>query len=557
MSEQHPLLNRQIRKYLDNDPQLIEKIGGFLSAVQSAYEQADSDRKMLERSLELSSGELVKSNTELRAIFRAFPDMFFLVNGSGIIIEHRGGSPEDLYDPDLNLSGRSIFSGPDQLVGERFMAIFNKVRETNTIQSLEYSLHIHNSNKYYEARFVPLESGNTIIIIRNITEKKKLEAQFLRTQRMESIGTLAGGIAHDLNNVFAPLMLSVDLLRTRVTDEKSVKIIGTIEESLRRGADMIRQVLAFARGVEGNHRVLDPKRIIQDVLKIAEDTFPKQIRLQSEIAGDLPMVRGDETQLHQVILNICVNARDVMPVGGTLRIQARTLHLTNPPIDSVMKVGEFVVISISDTGAGIPASIIDKIFEPFFTTKDVGKGTGLGLSTALSIMRSHGGHINVYSIEGRGTTFTVYVPVAGQVVSEQTPPTPSAIEHGNGEWILIIDDEAPIRMIAEQTLVVYNYKVITAANGYEGIQMFKQHQDKISLVISDMMMPEMDGIETVHHIRRMSSTVPILGTSGLSSYSQVSDLTGPATSFLSKPYSGYELLTEVRRMIDESLISGS
>ena len=251
---------------------------------------------------------------------------------------------------------------------------------------------------------------SVLAINTDITEKKKIEAQFMRAQRMESIGTLAGGIAHDLNNILAPIMMSIDILKTTTEDPQAKSILETIEVSAKRGADIVRQVLSFARGLEGERIEVQPKHLLKDLETIIKDTFPKDIRLQFSVPNDTWTILGDPTQVHQILLNLCVNARDAMPNGGNL-----TIGVTNCVLDeqyAAMNIqaqaGRYVNFSVTDSGTGMPPELLDKIFEPFFTTKELNKGTGLGLSTVMAIVKSHEGIVNVYSEPGKGTTFKVY-----------------------------------------------------------------------------------------------------------------------------------------------------
>jgi len=260
---------------------------------------------------------------------------------------------------------------------------------------------------------------SVLAINTDITEKKMIEAQFMRAQRMESIGTLAGGIAHDLNNILAPIMMSIELLKETSTDPMSANILKTIEVSAKRGADIVRQVLSFARGLEGERIEVQLKHLLNEVQSIIKDTFPKDIRLEFSIPNDIWTILGDPTQVHQILLNLCVNARDAMPNGGSLSVNVENCVLDEhyAAMNLQAKAGRYVQISVADTGTGIPPTLLEKIFEPFFTTKPINKGTGLGLSTVMAIVKSHGGLINVYSEPNKGTTFKVYLP-AMEISSE-------------------------------------------------------------------------------------------------------------------------------------------
>src|SRR5215207_5614550 len=265
---------------------------------------------------------------------------------------------------------------------------------------------------------------------------KESEARFLRAQRLESIGALASGIAHDLNNILAPIMMSAPMLRWGLKPEEVEKTLVSIETSAQRGADLVKQLLLFGRGVEGNRTLLNLKHLLRDMVRMVRETFPKAIELKARFAPDLWSITADATQIHQVLLNLCVNARDAMPNGGNLTLAAENIPLDqlSAAVTSEAKAGPHVVIRVSDTGEGIQPSIREKIFDPFFTTKQPGKGTGLGLSTVLGIVKSHGGFIDMVSEVGNGSTFCVYLPATPEQSAPKTnAQAPVVIEGGDGE----------------------------------------------------------------------------------------------------------------------------
>ncbi len=387
----------------------------------------------------------------------------------------------------------------------------------------------------------------------DITAQKKLEAQFLRAQRMESIGTLAGGIAHDLNNILAPIMMSIEFLKLKVKDPECTSALESLLTCSQRGADLLKQVLAFGRGLEGRRVRVNLVPLLRDIQKIIRDTFPKSIEFKLLHAPDVWSVLGDPTQLHQVVLNLCVNARDAMPNGGCLILSMENVVLEEEDAKMLVeaKAGSFVMIKVSDSGTGIPVENRDRIFEPFFTTKEIGKGTGLGLSTAAAIVRSHGGFINVESALGLGTAFQIYIPASGLLPGDSgSETTHLVLPRGNGELVLLVDDEEGIRNIARKTLEKFGYEVVTAANGAEAIAVFAQHKDRIRVVLTDMAMPVMDGPKLIGALRSMEPKVKIIGSSGLSTVEGIARATGTEIEhFVPKPYTTEAILLKLRYVL--------
>jgi PAS domain S-box-containing protein len=387
-----------------------------------------------------------------------------------------------------------------------------------------------------------------LIINTDLTEKREIESQLLRAQRIESIGTLASGVAHDLNNILAPIMMSVSLLRRDMPAEKRDELVSVVEIAARRGAQIVRQVLTFGRGVEGERHPLMLGALIGELVKIMRETFPKDIAVSTSVPRDLWPVVGDATQLHQVLLNLCVNARDAMPRGGRMQICASNLDL-DANYSSMLPVGTpgpHVVIEVSDNGLGIPHDIVERIYDPFFTTKDVGKGTGLGLSTALGIVRSHGGFIDLQTEPGKGTTFRIHLPAA----PEQEPPVENgaaeALAEGNGEWVLVVDDEEPIRTAVKTVLETHGYRALTAADGAEALAVFAQHSSRISVVITDIAMPYMDGIALIRALKKMAPAVVVIASSGQIDKARRAELKAmEIPALLKKPYGSEAVLRTV------------
>lgn len=395
---------------------------------------------------------------------------------------------------------------------------------------------------------------SVMMINTDVTEKVKLERQFLRAQRMESLGTLASGIAHDLNNVLSPIIMALQILRDKRVDERERTLLTTMELSAKRGSDIVKQVLMFARGAEGKHEELQLKHVIREMETIIRETFPKSIECRTDVPKDLWPINGDPTQLHQVLLNLCVNARDaMMPAGGTLKIAAENAELDNYELQlqAERRSGPHIVVSVTDTGCGMSQDTMMKIFEPFFTTKGVGKGTGLGLSTVNGIVKGHGGFVNVYSEPGVGSTFRLYFPAVTQGAGNRKPESAAPLPNGKGETILLVDDEPAIRQIAKGTLETYGYRVLTAGDGQEAEEVYRRNQKEIVLVITDMMMPVRDGRETIRVLKGINPELKIVVTSGLVSTEKEDDGWHRQTqAFIAKPFTAEKLLRTLKDVLE-------
>jgi PAS domain S-box-containing protein len=394
--------------------------------------------------------------------------------------------------------------------------------------------------------------------LRDLTEKKKIEEQNLRSQRMESIGTLAGGIAHDLNNVLAPILMAIELLKQGDGDkERREKILETIFASCQRGADLVRQVLSFARGVGHQRVAIRIWLLIDELTSIIKQTFPRNIRITTNVPDGLWPITGDASQLHQVLLNLCVNARDSMPKGGRLNITAAnvTIDAQFAATSTEAAPGTYVLLTVTDTGCGIPPEARDRIFEPFFTTKEVGKGTGLGLSTVHTAVKSHGGFLNLESEVGEGTTFKIYLPADMAIrAPESAQPFAGQLPRGRDELVLVVDDEYAILEITQQTLEAFGYRVVTARNGAEAVSLYAKRVQEIALVLTDMMMPIMDGVATIHVLGCINPNVRIIAATGLELAENMAKANSAGVrDFLQKPYTAETLIRKVREVIDRPM----
>lgn len=386
----------------------------------------------------------------------------------------------------------------------------------------------------------------------NITERKRTEEHLLRAQRMESIGTLAGGIAHDLNNILSPILMSVDMLQMKGADPETTRWLKMIRENADRGADLVKQVLTFARGMAGERVPVRLKHLIKETVGVLSETLPKSISVKYNVDPELWAISADPTQINQVIVNICLNARDAMPDGGTIAIEATNVSIDEnyARMNLAARPGDFVLITISDTGTGMTPEVVSRIFDPFFTTKDIGKGTGLGLAMTMTIVRSHSGFINVYSELGKGSKFSIYLPSADARDEKTIPVKEAALPRGNGELILVVDDEDHIRHIAQATLESFGYRVVLAANGREALDIFASDAEKPAALLTDMAMPVMDGITLIRELRRLSPATGIIVMSGLLNEDQNAELeTLQVDALLSKPYTAAELIKKVHELL--------
>ncbi len=385
----------------------------------------------------------------------------------------------------------------------------------------------------------------------DVTERKKLETQLLRAQRMESIGTLAGGVAHDLNNVLTPILLSIDLLGSKMTTTEDRRLIEKTKASASHGAALVQQLLAFARGAEAKRTQIDLPRALNDLQSLIRQSLPPSIQLTVQCEDDTWPIQADTTQFNQVLINLCINARDAMPHGGRITIATRntTVDAALAGVNPGASAGPCVRISVIDNGSGIPPAILEKIFDPFFTTKAAGKGTGLGLSMVAGILKNHGGFVQVESDSGRGTTFHLFFPAVAEVppaIVREDRPAPAK---GRGEAILLIDDEPVVRDTLQLLLQRAGYRVFPAEDGGTGIAAFTQHEKEISLVITDMMLPDQIGTQVVKTLRSRRPSLPIIAISGMMASGQFDELLHlhPRVDCLAKPLSPSVLLAAVRR----------
>ena len=385
---------------------------------------------------------------------------------------------------------------------------------------------------------------SSLAIESDVTERRRLEQQLLRVQRLESLGALAGGVAHDINNVLAPILLASDLLAEDEADPARRDMLATIGERAQHGVGLLKQILSFARGAQGRRQRLSVSQVARDVRRLVGDALPNQIRFELHAADDLWPVSGDPTQLQQVLMNLCVNARDAMLEGGRL-----TVSLENAVVEEGGSAGRYVLVRVEDEGGGIPREIQARVFDPLFTTKGVGQGTGLGLTTVQSIVRAHGGFIRLQSEAGAGTTFSVYLPAAeDEGVPESAQPEAELLPRGRGELVLVVDDEEVIRELTREILEKNGYRVLLASDGTQALTLYARRRDEIAVVLIDMVMPVLDGPATVRGLIAEDPSVRVVVSSGSG---VTSSLVSGARHFVPKPYTLAALLRAIRGALDE------
>lgn len=519
----------------------------------------DIDAPLLERSLRYARerGEAEERIRKQAALLDKARDAIIAYDMDGHVIYWNksaerltGWSKEEMLGEKAN---ERLF---DEEKREKLSDCWQAVRETD-----EWKGELHQQTKegdeiIVESRWTLVRKADgtpesVLVINTDITERKRLESQFLRSQRMESIGRLVSGIAHDLGNLLVPISLGVKVLQRRFDDdEKAIRTLSVIQNSAERGSDMVDQVLAFARGVEGERVMLQPAPIIEDVQNITEETFPEEIDIRVDVEENLKPIRGDATQIQQVLMNLCVNARDAMPDGGTLTIQAQNLTLGEEDarrnIDA--EPGTYICMSVADTGVGMPDEVIDKIFEPFYTTKPEGEGTGLGLSTAYSIVKGHDGFIDVSSAPEEGTTFRIFLPVATEE-AEAGGRSPTVMENGEGTRVLVVDDEENILNTTKEALEQAGFHVETAHGGQAALEKLRARHFDVDVVITDIVMPDVDGLGVIEAVHAARPELPIIAASGIADGRTDAALDAGADALLSKPFTDEKLRAALQQVL--------
>ena len=517
----------------------------------------------LERRVEERTAELRDSECLAQTALDALSAHVAILDAQGMIVatnrSWRNFAVCNGLSSDLAGVGTNYLATCDQCAGTENTAAQMAKGIRNVISGqlpqfeLEYPCHSETEKRWFLCRVMRSEGTGVVRVVvshENITQVKLREFQNLRAQRLESIGTMAGGVAHDLNNAIAPIMMSLEILKEQYPRES--ELLDTLDASVKRGAEMVRQLLTFAKGAEGEHVLVEMAFLFREMQKIIRGSFPKNIFLEVKCDPKLPRVRGDVTQLHQILLNLAVNARDAMPQGGTLTLAALCADLDEAAAGGVpgAKPGAYVMVRVSDTGTGIPPEIVDRIFDPFFTTKGPDVGTGLGLSTVMGIVKGHRGFLTVDTQLGQGTSFAVYLPAEYGNIDEEPSRKSETVFHGKGEAVLFVDDEIAQRNVARAVLKKLGFEAVLAADGTEGLMRVAERWTDLRAVITDVHMPRMDGVAFVTALRRLLPKIPVAVTSGRQDEVTKEEFSEMGvTAWLDKPFNEAQLAEMLRGMI--------
>jgi PAS domain S-box-containing protein len=492
-------------------------------------------------------------------LFHNSPNILTVISSDGIITTISDSSQKILGYNREEIIGKSLYDIVYEEDTEKVRQML-EAREGKPELSEFQVLCKDGSRRFLEAATSdPFSEGDLrgfLVTARDITKRKELERQLLRAQRMETIGSLAGGVAHDLNNILAPVLLALGVFRQGIRDKQKLKMLEVMESSINKGRNIVKQVLTFARGVEDQQTLVQLRHLVNDVLDIVTQTFPPNIHVEQNLSKDTWMVPADPTQLHQIFMNLFVNARDAMPNGGNITIDAKNLTFDEAYAQMVPNThpGTYVALKISDTGTGIQAKYLRHIFDPFFTTKEKGKGTGLGLAMVKQIVENHNGAISVESKVGGGTTFHIYLPATQAVESDSEKKPLIEPPSGNGEFVIIADDDESILDITKQTLETFGYRVRTAVDGAEALALLIEEKARVRILLTDYAMPIMDGRQLIKAVKKMGFKIRIAVASGTSMPEEAKDeIKKDVDAILSKPFTARTLLTTFHDMLHPEL----
>ena len=562
MDNLHSLLKRQLRRCFGSEEQVPAGLDGFIKAVNDAYSEFDTDRAMIERSLELSSHELLQANSDLGAVLEAFLDLFFHVDQDGVILAYRVGTSADAVISPDQFIGKRIQDVPMDNAGEKFGDAIKRVHATGSLVRIEYTLQTNGQPQYYEANLLPLRNGEIAVIIRNITEQhlarqRELELQnrLARSERMESLGVLAGGVAHDLNNILGPIVVYPGIIMKMIPEnEEAHGLLTEIEKSSHRAAAVIQDLLTLARRGNCVMEPVDVNELIENFTRSITfqelETQNPLCKLSMQLGDNLPPALGIQHQLSQAVMNLIINAYESIPAEGCVSVTTECKEVEeHEGIYAPIRAGTYVIIKVRDTGTGIPEESIEHIFEPFYSKKTMGRsGSGLGLTVVYGVVRDMKGYVDIDTKDAEGTEMRLYIPASDSRIYEEETDKETDLS-GNAR-ILVVDDVPEQRKLVETVLSSLGYEVETAPNGHEAVD--RVHNQPVDLIVMDMIMEEgFDGLDAYKAILEIHPNQKCLIVSGFSDTDRVNEaLRCGAGGFLSKPYSIALLGKMVRQELD-------
>lgn len=525
-----------------------------LATLNEQLRQEIQERNQIKQAL-LQSEELNK------AILDYMPDMILRIDKNGIFLD---------YSPSRNMPP---MVAPEMFIGKSMSDILpppvsvpgiHAVQQailTNQMQYFEYALPIEGDGEHiYETRNIPIGNEQVLTIVRDVTNDRRAEQAALQTQKLESIGLLAGGIAHDFNNLLTGMLGQNSLALAKLpSDSPARRHLERAVVSAKRAADLTRQLLAYAGKGQFLVEPINLNKLVQEVAGLLETVLPKQAILQLDLFDKLPSIEADRGQIQQVLMNLVINASEALhEQAGTVKIRTfvqrvtADMHSSDQVLPEAIVAGHYVCLAVEDTGRGMSAEEQRRIFDPYYSTK--GQGRGLGLSATLGIIRGYHGFLTLHSVVDEGTRFQVFWPVGkeGEVVSETAVSLPLP----TSSTILIIDDEESVRVAAREILELFGFQVLTAPDGQSGVELYKQQQHKIDLILLDMLMPVMNGAETFANLRQMQPNLPILFSSGFTELSASDILQGQGVDFLQKPYDVDKLINKVQQLLINNAPTG-